>query len=54
LDFVHIVVDGAVKWVRERAELEYGEDGALLIVFRTCKDTTERKHAEESQQLLMG
>ena len=55
LDIEHrIVVVGAVKWVHERVELEYDEDGALLSVFGTCKDITERKHAEESRQLLIG
>jgi len=42
-----IVVDGAVKWVRERAELEFDEGGALLGGFGTTQDVTERKRVEE-------
>ena len=41
-----IVVDGAVKWVRERAELEFDCHGALQGGFGTVHDITERKHAE--------
>ena len=43
-----IVVDGAVKWVRERAELEFDTQGALLGGFGTVQDVTERKQAEEA------
>jgi PAS domain S-box-containing protein len=42
-----IIVDGAVKWVRERAELEFDSEGHLLGGFGTTQDITERKHAEE-------
>jgi len=41
-----IVVGGAVKWVRERAELEFGPEGELLGGFGTVQDVTERKQAE--------
>ncbi len=49
-----VIIDCAVKWMRERAELEYGEDGKLLTAFGTCQDITERKRAEESRKLLIG
>lgn len=40
-----IVVSGLVKWVRERAELEY-DNGEVIGAFGTTQDTTDRKHAE--------
>jgi signal transduction histidine kinase len=42
-----IVVDGRLKWVRERAELELDSEGQLLGGFGTTQDITERKQAEE-------
>jgi PAS domain S-box-containing protein len=42
-----IVVDGEVKWVRERAELEFDKDGALLGGFGTIQDITERKQMRD-------
>jgi PAS domain S-box-containing protein len=42
-----IMVDGTVKWVRERAELEFDSEGQLLGGFGTTQDITERKQAEE-------
>lgn len=42
-----IVAAGEIKWVRERAEQEFGADGSLLSVHGTVQDITERKHAEE-------
>jgi PAS domain S-box-containing protein len=51
-----IVVGDRIKWVRERAELEFDEKGTLLGGFGTVQDITERKQAEEalreSQQIL--
>jgi PAS domain S-box-containing protein len=41
-----IMVDDTVKWVRERAELEFDSDGQLLGGFGTTQDITERKQAE--------
>ncbi len=38
-----IVVDGKVKWVRERAELEFADDGRLLSSTGTTQDITELK-----------
>jgi PAS domain S-box-containing protein len=42
-----IVVAGEVRWVRERAELEFDGEGALLGGFGTVQDITERKQAED-------
>jgi len=46
-----IVVDGAVKWVRERAELDFDEAGTLLGGFGTTQDITDLKKVEEQLQL---
>jgi PAS domain S-box-containing protein len=43
-----IVVNGGIKWVREKAELEFDDKGALLAGFGTVQDITERKKAEEA------
>jgi len=43
-----IVVDDTVKWVHERAELEFEKRGALIGGFGTVQDITESKHAEEA------
>jgi PAS domain S-box-containing protein len=45
-----IVVSEAIKWVRERVELEFDEQGNLLGGFGTVQDITERKRAEEQRQ----
>jgi PAS domain S-box-containing protein len=42
-----IVVDGRVKWVREKAYLEHDAEGKLLGGFGIAQDITERKQAEE-------
>ena len=42
-----LVVGDTVKWVRERAELEFDDNGLLLGGFGTTEDITERKRAEE-------
>jgi PAS domain S-box-containing protein len=42
-----IIVDDEVKWVRERAELEFDPKGELKGGFGTVQDITERKQAEE-------
>jgi PAS domain S-box-containing protein len=42
-----IVVGGAVKWVRERAELEFDRNGQLLGGFGTTQDISDLKKAEE-------
>ena len=43
-----IVVDGRIKWVRERAKMEFDSGGNLLGGFGTTQDITERKEAEEA------
>ena len=42
-----IIADGAVRWLRERAELEFDKEGALLGGFGTTQDITERKEIEQ-------
>ncbi|MFO7964048.1 MAG: PocR ligand-binding domain-containing protein [Desulfobacterales bacterium] len=42
-----ILVDDTVKWVRERAELEFDQNGNLLGGFGTVQDITELKQFEE-------
>jgi len=42
-----IVVNGEVRWVREKAELEVDERGSLMGGFGTVQDITERKDAEQ-------
>jgi PAS domain S-box-containing protein len=41
-----ILVAGEVRWVRERAELDFDETGGLAAGFGTVQDITERKLAE--------
>jgi PAS domain S-box-containing protein len=41
-----IIVNGEVKWVRERAELEFDSKGELKGGFGTVQDITERKLIE--------
>ena len=43
-----LVVDGTVKWVRERAELEYDAQGNVLGGFGTVQDITGLKQAEQA------
>lgn len=43
-----IVVDGEVKWVRERAELEFAPDWAPLRGIGTAQDVTELKRHEDA------
>lgn len=45
-DIEHRIIDGAVRWVRERAEIELDADGAPLEGIGTVQDITERKEAE--------
>jgi PAS domain S-box-containing protein len=42
-----IIVKNQIKWVRERAELEYEKDGTLLGAFGTVTDITRRKQMED-------
>jgi PAS domain S-box-containing protein len=43
-----LVVDGKVKWVREKAELEFDEHGQLLGGFGITQDITDIKLAEQA------
>ncbi|MDY0170056.1 MAG: response regulator [Thermoguttaceae bacterium] len=43
-----IVADGQVKWVREKAYLEFDNSGELLGGFGITQDITTRKNAEEA------
>lgn len=43
-----LVVDGQVKWVREKAYLEFDVSGSLLGGFGITQDITPRKQMEES------
>ena len=43
-----IIVGGRVKWVRERAEMEFDSAGVPSGVFGTVQDITERKRTEEA------
>ncbi|MCQ4188315.1 PAS domain S-box protein [Methylocystis suflitae] len=48
-DIEHRIVSGSdVKWVREKAYLEFDAAGALLGGFGITQDITERKQAEEA------
>jgi len=47
-----LLVDGRVKWVRERAQLEFDEQGGLQGGFGTTQDITERKAATAEMELL--
>ncbi|WP_229388599.1 PocR ligand-binding domain-containing protein [Methanosarcina sp. DH2] len=41
-----IIVDGKIKWVREKAYLEFDKDGAVVSGFGITQDITERRQAE--------
>lgn len=43
-----LLVDGQVKWVREKAFLEYDDAGEPLGGFGITQDVTQRKRAEEA------
>lgn len=48
-DVEHRIIAGdTVKWVRERAELEFDNQGNLLGGFGTVQDITDRKQMEEA------
>ena len=46
------IVGDTMKWVREKAELEFDKEGLLLGGFGTVQDITERKLAEANRALL--
>ncbi len=41
-----LIVDGQIRWVRERVELEFDEAGELMAGFGSTQDITARKDAE--------
>jgi PAS domain S-box-containing protein len=45
-----LLVGGRVKWVREKAELEFDDRGELLGAVGMTQDITERKHFEDEQR----
>ncbi len=45
-----VVVDGVVKWVREKADLEFDEMGNLIGGFGITQDITDRKSVENALQ----
>jgi len=47
-----IVVNGAVKWVREKAEVEFDDNGVPLKGSGIVQDITRRKQAQEQQYIL--
>lgn len=47
-----VVVDGRVKWIREKAFFERDEAGTLLGGFGIAQDVTERKNTEALRQAL--
>ena len=42
-----IFLDGVLKWVRERAEVEFDSNGRAVKGIGTVQDITERKHAQQ-------
>ena len=42
-----IIVDGKIKWVREKADLKFDEKGNCISGIGFTQDVTERKQAEE-------
>ncbi|MBR0800841.1 response regulator [Bradyrhizobium jicamae] len=49
-----IRVDGSLGWAHSRAIPLLGADGEIIEWFGAARDVTERKHAEETQKLLMN
>jgi sigma-B regulation protein RsbU (phosphoserine phosphatase) len=47
-----IMVGGEVKWVRERAKVEFGKDGNAVEGLGTVQDITERKRSESEIRAL--
>ena len=45
-----IIVNGRLKWVREKAELEFDKDGTLCGGFGIVHDISDRKQAQEAIQ----
>jgi PAS domain S-box-containing protein len=49
-----IVVDGATKWVRERATLEFDENGSARGAFGITQDITELRQARAALEKRLG
>jgi signal transduction histidine kinase/DNA-binding response OmpR family regulator len=49
-----IRVDGSLGWTHSRAIPILGTDGEIIEWFGAVRDVTERKHADETQKLLMN
>lgn len=47
-----IVVEGEIRWVRERAQIERDEEGRPYAGIGTVQDITERKHSENELRKL--
>ena len=47
-----IIADGRVKWVREKAYLEFDDNESLIAGFGITQDITERRKAEEALRAL--
>lgn len=47
-----LVVDGDVKWVREKAELEFDESGKCVKGTGFTQDISDAKHAENEKKIL--
>ena len=47
-----IITDGKVKWVREKAEIEFNERGEAIRAIGIVQDITDRKTAEEDLHLM--
>ena len=47
-----IVVDGRIKWVREKADIEFSDNGRALNAIGITQDITQRKEAEQERQRL--
>nr|WP_269849017.1 PAS domain S-box protein [Methanosarcina horonobensis] len=43
-----IIADGKIRWVREKAYLEFDKGGALTSGFGITQDITERKKSRRS------
>lgn len=49
-----IVVNGEIRWVREKAELEFNKDGVLQGGFGTVQDISERKKVQKAAEEVSG
>ncbi len=43
-----IMINGEVRWIRERAELDFDEEGKIVYGFGTAQDITDRRRTEEA------